>query len=147
MIDDGVDAAPPGRPRRRRLLVAAALAAAAMALASLLRRSSGGPRLGWRALGPVPSADGWHPHPEGVWVIREQGRVAVLERRCPHQGCLLQRREDDLWCPCHGSTFEPDGRRLVGPATRGLVWFDVRIDGQLWWHPGRSGSRARWVTA
>lgn len=42
--------------------------------------------------------------------------------RCPHLGCALQyNRFEHTWdCPCHGSRFSEDGRRLAGPAPHSL---------------------------
>ena len=39
--------------------------------------------------------------------------------RCPHMGCALQwnSRERSWDCPCHGSRFSEDGKRLNNPAT------------------------------
>lgn len=39
--------------------------------------------------------------------------------RCPHLGCALKyNKEEHSWdCPCHGSRFSEDGKRLDGPAT------------------------------
>lgn len=43
-------------------------------------------------------------------------------KRCPHMGCALQwnSREHSWDCPCHGSRFEADGKRLNNPATGDL---------------------------
>jgi nitrite reductase/ring-hydroxylating ferredoxin subunit len=129
---------------RRRWIVAAALLVAALAL---WRRAARAPRHTWRAIGPVPPSDGWYPHADGIWLIREQGRLAVLERRCPHQGCLIYERDDDLWCPCHGSTFQRDGQRMVGPSPRSLAWFAVRQrDGSVEWTPDQSSAQALWAS-
>ena len=40
-------------------------------------------------------------------------------RRCPHMGCALKwnPREHSWDCPCHGSRFDREGKRLDGPAT------------------------------
>ena len=40
-------------------------------------------------------------------------------RRCPHMGCALKwNPQEHSWdCPCHGSRFSQDGKRLDGPAT------------------------------
>ncbi len=43
-------------------------------------------------------------------------------RRCPHLGCALKwDPQERTWdCPCHGSRFTGDGRRINGPATGDL---------------------------
>ncbi len=40
-------------------------------------------------------------------------------KRCPHLGCALKwNRQEHTWdCPCHGSRFEKDGKRIDNPAT------------------------------
>jgi len=42
--------------------------------------------------------------------------------RCPHLGCALRwNKEEHSWdCPCHGSRFDPEGKRLNNPATGDL---------------------------
>lgn len=50
------------------------------------------------------------------------GKLFAVELRCPHLGCILsfnplQRSWD---CPCHGSRFSVDGKRINGPALRDL---------------------------
>ncbi len=46
----------------------------------------------------------------------------VLSSACPHEGCSVTWRDEsnDFFCPCHDSSFAPDGTRLSGPARRGL---------------------------
>ncbi len=43
-------------------------------------------------------------------------------RRCPHLGRVLKwNSQEQTWdCPCHGSRFEKDGKRIDGPATGDL---------------------------
>lgn len=43
-------------------------------------------------------------------------------RRCPHLGCALKwNPQEHTWdCPCHGSRFAEDGKRIDGPAAGDL---------------------------
>lgn len=64
------------------------------------------------------------PHGPG-WTLRvrdDLGRERVLVARCPHLGCRVERDADGkaLTCPCHGSRFDLQGRRIAGPANRDL---------------------------
>ncbi|MBQ8815371.1 MAG: FAD-dependent oxidoreductase [Lachnospiraceae bacterium] len=57
-----------------------------------------------------------------------KGAVSVLDnddgitKRCPHLGCKLEWNADEnTWeCPCHGSCFEREGKKLEGPAQMDL---------------------------
>lgn len=42
--------------------------------------------------------------------------------RCPHLGCALQwNKQERSWdCPCHGSRFDKDGRKLTNPSQKNL---------------------------
>ena len=57
-----------------------------------------------------------------IAVARAGGGVRVFERRCPHLGCRLNPAEDGhgIVCPCHGSRFDLEGKRLSGPAPHDL---------------------------
>ncbi len=58
--------------------------------------------------------------------------VWAVSRICTHLGCRLNYSEGDhlLVCPCHGSRFTPQGRRVAGPAKRDLARYPVkRLDG------------------
>lgn len=46
-----------------------------------------------------------------------------VEKRCTHLGCKLTWNPDEgtYDCPCHGSRFDADGKRLEGPAQRDLT--------------------------
>src|SRR5918992_5449317 len=104
---------------------------------------------------PVPVADGRvrvvlaeHPElarPEGslkivpqgatdpLYVLRLDGdRFAVLSPICTHQGCTVDIQGPRLVCPCHGSTYDREGRVLRGPAERSLANFTTAVsDGVL----------------
>lgn len=75
---------------------------------------------------------------EGALVYRE-ARVAVLRRGesvyalnlvCTHLGCTVNVTPTGLICPCHGSTFDREGRVLEGPADRPLERYVVEADGE-----------------
>lgn len=55
----------------------------------------------------------------GVW-REEDGRLCVVDIRCPHMGCRLEwNPHERSWdCPCHGSRFDRYGRLLDGPAQK-----------------------------
>ena len=104
---------------------------------------------------PVPVADGRvrlalaeHPEltrvdgslkilPEGatnpLYVLRlEGGDFAVLSPICTHQGCTVDIQGPRLVCPCHGSTYDREGRVLRGPAPRSLTRVGATVsDGVL----------------
>jgi len=126
---------------RRGFLALAGWAAAAVGaswLAALAGALHGLGRRTWRTVEVAPeevSRAGWEGWlGPGVLVrIGEEGPEA-LSLRCPHLGCRVQRSEEGFRCPCHGSLFDGQGRRLAGPAPTGLVALAVH-----------QGTRGRWV--
>ena len=62
-----------------------------------------------------------------VIVLRDHGGVMAVSASCTHQGCLLTLESDELTCPCHGSTFTPEGEPIAGPATRALPHYKVTL--------------------
>jgi cytochrome b6-f complex iron-sulfur subunit len=59
------------------------------------------------------------------------GEWVALSRRCTHSGCLIsfQRDMQGYKCPCHGSTYDQEGRPLRGPAKRPLTRYPTRVEG------------------
>lgn len=53
---------------------------------------------------------------------REDGHYYLVSTRCPHMGCQLAwNQAERSWdCPCHGSRFSYDGKRIDPPACRSL---------------------------
>jgi cytochrome b6-f complex iron-sulfur subunit len=101
---------------------------------------------------PVPVSDGHvrlvlaeHPElaaPDGALKILPTGAVdpiyvmrlgsdqfAVLSPICTHQGCTVDIQGARLVCPCHGSTYDREGRVLRGPAERPLSRFTATVSG------------------
>ena len=70
-----------------------------------------------------------------VFVVKtSNSKVAVFDAACPHLGCALRFNETSghFDCPCHGSSFNLGGVRLVGPAVRNMTAAvsDI-VDGQV----------------
>jgi carotenoid phi-ring synthase / carotenoid chi-ring synthase len=52
---------------------------------------------------------------------------SALSLTCTHQGCTVGRRADGSFvCPCHGATYDAQGRVINGPAKRNLSKFKVK---------------------
>ncbi|MEP7344190.1 MAG: Rieske (2Fe-2S) protein [Gemmatimonadaceae bacterium] len=56
-------------------------------------------------------------------------RFAALSPICTHRGCTVQIRALNLVCPCHGSTYDREGRVVRGPAQRALTRYAVEVQG------------------
>jgi cytochrome b6-f complex iron-sulfur subunit len=73
-----------------------------------------------------------------VMVVRDpqdKNVIHAINALCTHQQCLVnwQKEKSVFICPCHGSTFAPDGKYLQGPAKTGLQTFPTKIkDGDVW---------------
>ena len=62
----------------------------------------------------------------------DNGQFAVISPICTHQGCTVDIQGPRLVCPCHGSTYDREGRVLRGPAERSLAHFTATVsDGVL----------------
>jgi Rieske Fe-S protein len=77
--------------------------------------------------------DAWTTTPAAtlgaVWVRREPRSLEVFTSACPHLGCDVDwiAEEKRFECPCHESAYAPDGRRMLGPARRGLDRLEHRV--------------------
>jgi cytochrome b6-f complex iron-sulfur subunit len=70
--------------------------------------------------------------PEGqetpVFILALGGRrFAALSPICTHLGCTVEIQGERLVCPCHGSTYDREGRVLRGPAEDALRSYPVRV--------------------
>jgi menaquinol-cytochrome c reductase iron-sulfur subunit len=85
----------------------------------------------------LKQVDGWREvdSSQSVYVTKgPHGNLEVLSSICPHLGCTVGWREkqDDFFCPCHGSIFDSDGKRVSGPTPRGLDTLPHKVmDGKL----------------
>ncbi len=70
-----------------------------------------------------------------VFIVRaKEGNFYALSAVCTHLGCITnwKQEEDAIACPCHGSRFAKDGRKIAGPAPRSLPRFAMTLEeGQL----------------
>jgi cytochrome b6-f complex iron-sulfur subunit len=88
----------------------------------------------------------------GIFVIRAEEGFYALIAVCTHLGCLTVYKPDtgEIACPCHGSTFQKDGRAIAGPAPQPLPWLKMWLaeDGNLMVDRAtRVAARSEYVTA
>ena len=67
----------------------------------------------------------------GPIVVRRKadGTTSAVLGICTHNRCELDPGPEGLDCPCHGSSFNFEGRAIIGPAEGALVRFDARVEG------------------
>jgi nitrite reductase/ring-hydroxylating ferredoxin subunit len=65
-----------------------------------------------------------------AWLVRRDGGVSAWSTVCPHLGCAVDRSAigPGFNCPCHDSSFDPEGRRLDGPSPRDLDALATRVE-------------------
>jgi Rieske Fe-S protein len=80
----------------------------------------------------LAGAGGWLKVQPDTWdaplyvLALEDGDYAAVSPVCTHQGCTVDIAGPRLVCPCHGSTYDREGRVLRGPAENALRRFPVR---------------------
>lgn len=60
-----------------------------------------------------------------VFLSRDGRDYRAVSTRCTHRGCTVKPAGQRLECPCHGSRFAFDGKRIDGPAPSGLQAYEV----------------------
>jgi cytochrome b6-f complex iron-sulfur subunit len=70
-----------------------------------------------------------------VYIVRLPDGFYAVSAVCTHLGCVTQWKPDAgmIACPCHGSKFQADGKKIEGPAPRPLPHFAISLtaDGEL----------------
>jgi len=62
----------------------------------------------------------------GFFIVRRGAKLVAMSATCTHRKCKLDAEPDKtFYCPCHGSTFDADGKVTEGPARRDLPVFTV----------------------
>ncbi len=77
------------------------------------------------------AADGLYPRfrDVGFFIVRKGGKLFALSSYCTHRHCKLEGESNrTFYCPCHGSTFDPEGHVTEGPATQNLPVFAATIN-------------------
>jgi Rieske Fe-S protein len=65
----------------------------------------------------------------GFFIVRRGANLFALAAICTHKNCKLDAEPDKtFYCPCHGSTFDPDGHVTEGPAVRDLPVYEISTD-------------------
>jgi cytochrome b6-f complex iron-sulfur subunit len=62
-----------------------------------------------------------------VFLIRRGNTFRCLSAVCSHLGCTVNHAGTGFHCPCHGSTFDSQGKVTSGPAPRAMTWFLVTM--------------------
>lgn len=70
-----------------------------------------------------------------VYIVRSQLGLRALSAICTHLGCITQWKPEAnmIACPCHGSKFSSEGKKIEGPAPRALPNLSLTLtaDGEL----------------
>jgi Rieske Fe-S protein len=65
----------------------------------------------------------------GFFLVRRGANLFALSAVCTHRKCKLDAEADKTFsCPCHGSTFDADGKVTAGPAWRDLPAYEIFTD-------------------
>ena len=65
----------------------------------------------------------------GFFMVRRGTDLFAISAVCTHRHCKLEAEPDQsFYCPCHGSTFGPDGKVKKGPARRDLPVLTLATD-------------------
>jgi cytochrome b6-f complex iron-sulfur subunit len=90
-------------------------------------------RAGNAALYPVNSVT--FLQDQQVYIVRTATGFYAVSAVCTHLGCITQWKPEAnmIACPCHGSKFQPDGKKIEGPAPRPLPHYAINLtaDGEL----------------
>ena len=68
--------------------------------------------------------ESFHPNQKAFLEV-SRGRVRCMTAICTHLGCTVNAVETGFKCPCHGSTYDQDGRNTGGPAPLPLVYYRI----------------------
>ena len=62
-------------------------------------------------------------------IYNQQGNLSIFSAKCTHLGCIINHQKNNqVTCPCHGSTFSSKGNPIKGPARTPLKKLDYTYD-------------------
>ncbi len=64
-----------------------------------------------------------------LFLFRKPEGIYIVSSICTHLGCNVKWNAGQIGfdCPCHGSTYDKDGRNLSGPAPKPLKWYELAL--------------------
>ena len=117
--------------RRQFLLLSAGLVAGCQAVNEKgSSRAPDGPLVNAGPVGDY-AADGVYSRfrSQGFFIVRQGEKLFALSAICTHRKCRLIAEPDESFsCPCHGSTFDPNGHVTRGPARRDLPCLPMSVN-------------------
>jgi cytochrome b6-f complex iron-sulfur subunit len=117
--------------RREFLILSAVFAAGCSSMENAGAPGDGTPRTVNAGPASNYTADGVYAafRNHGFFIVRQGDRLYALSAVCTHRHCSLNVEQNrSFHCPCHGSTFDPDGHVTHGPARRDLLVYSTSIN-------------------
>jgi len=66
---------------------------------------------------------------QGFFVVRKGNNLFAVSSICTHRRCKVAAQPDrSFHCPCHGSSFDPNGKVTHGPAIYNLAALPTSVN-------------------
>ncbi len=64
-----------------------------------------------------------------LFIFRQAEGFYAVSSICSHLGCNVKWQDNitGFDCPCHGSTFDKNGKNVSGPAPKPLKWYELTL--------------------
>jgi cytochrome b6-f complex iron-sulfur subunit len=65
-----------------------------------------------------------------LFIFNKPEGIFAVSSICSHLGCNVKWNDNGngFDCPCHGSTFDKNGKNISGPAPKPLKWYQLTLD-------------------